>query len=73
MRRRPGQRSQEGHQLVSTLDAIRGEEGADIVYATQSWMAEHARAAGFSRIIVDVDDLLSDMSRQRVSSSGWHR
>jgi glycosyltransferase involved in cell wall biosynthesis len=59
--------------LLSALDGIRHEEEVDIVYATQSWMAEHARAAGFSRIIVDVDDLMSHMSRQRAASSGWHR
>jgi glycosyltransferase involved in cell wall biosynthesis len=59
--------------LVSTLDEVRRERSVDLVYATQSWMAEHARAAGFSRIAVDVDDLLSHMSRQRAESSGWHR
>lgn len=59
--------------LVSTLEQVRRETSVDVVYATQSWMAEHARAAGYSRIIVDVDDLLSHMSRQRASSSGWHR
>ncbi len=59
--------------LVSTLEEIRHESPVDVVYATQSWMAEHARAAGFPRIIVDVDDLLSHMSRQRAVSSGWHR
>jgi glycosyltransferase involved in cell wall biosynthesis len=36
-------------------------------------MAEHARASGFARIIVDVDDLMSKMSWQRASTSGWHR
>jgi glycosyltransferase involved in cell wall biosynthesis len=60
-------------ELLSTLERIKAENRFDIVYATQSWMAEHARAAGFPRIIVDVDDLLSHMSRQRASSSGWHR
>jgi len=60
-------------ELMSTLERIRAERAFDIVYATQSWMAEHARAAGLPRVVVDVDDLLSHMSRQRVASSGWHR
>ena len=60
-------------ELMSTLERIRAEGAFDIVYATQSWMAEHARAAGLPRVVVDVDDLLSHMSRQRVASSGWHR
>lgn len=60
-------------ELVSTLEALRRREEADIVYATQSWMAEHARAVDFSRIIVDVGDLMSHLSRQRAASSGWHR
>jgi glycosyltransferase involved in cell wall biosynthesis len=59
--------------LMITLERIRADGAFDIVYATQSWMAEHARAAGFPRIVVDVDDLVSHMSRQRAASSGWHR
>jgi glycosyltransferase involved in cell wall biosynthesis len=60
-------------ELVTVLDQIKGRETIDVVFATRSWMAEHARAAGFPRIIVDVDDLMSKMSWQRASSSGWHR
>jgi len=59
--------------LVNELVRVRDTASVDVVYATQSWIAEHARAAGFPRIIVDVDDLLSDMSRQRAATSGWHR
>jgi glycosyltransferase involved in cell wall biosynthesis len=59
--------------LVSALEEIRRRDSIEVVYAMRSWMAEHARAAGFPRIIVDVDDLMSKMSWQRVSSSGWHR
>ncbi len=59
--------------LVTALEEIRRDDPVDVVYATQSWMAEHARAAGFRRIIVDVDDLVSEMSRQRARSSGWNR
>jgi glycosyltransferase involved in cell wall biosynthesis len=59
--------------LVAALDEIRRDDPVDVVYATQSWMAEHARAAGFRRVIVDVDDLVSGMSRQRARSSGWNR
>jgi len=60
-------------ELMATLEGLRADGAIDIVYATQSWMAEHARAAGFRRIVVDVDDLLSHLSRQRAASSGWHR
>jgi glycosyltransferase involved in cell wall biosynthesis len=60
-------------ELMSILERLRAEGTFDIVYATQSWMAEHARAAGFPRIVVDVDDLLSHLSRQRAATSGWHR
>jgi glycosyltransferase involved in cell wall biosynthesis len=59
--------------LVAALDEIRRADAVDVVYATQSWMAEHARAAGFRRIVVDVDDLVSEMSRQRARASGWNR
>jgi polysaccharide biosynthesis protein PslH len=58
--------------LVNQLRSVKRSTSFDVVYATQSWMAEHALAAGFDRIIVDVDDLLSHLSRQRVASSGWH-
>jgi len=61
------------NELVTLLDRINDREAIDVVFATRSWMAEHARAAGFPRIIVDVDDLMSKMSWQRASSSGWHR
>ncbi len=51
--------------LVKTLEEVRATDSIDVVYATRSWMAEHARAAGFRRIIVDVDDLMSELSAQR--------
>jgi len=60
-------------EFLSVLDGIRRQGTIEVVFATRSWMAEHARAAGFERIIVDVDDLMSSMSWQRVASSGWHR
>jgi len=60
-------------QLVATLESAKREDSVDVVFATQSWMAEHASVAGFDKIIVDVDDLLSHMSRQRAAASGWHR
>jgi glycosyltransferase involved in cell wall biosynthesis len=47
------------------------EQRVDLVYATQSWMAEHARAAGLDAIAVDVDDLISLMSRQRLRGVPW--
>ncbi|MDP9201091.1 MAG: glycosyltransferase family 4 protein [Gemmatimonadota bacterium] len=59
--------------LVSAIRSFADECPVDVVYAARSWMAEHARAAGLSPIAVDVDDLVSVMSKQRVSSSGWHR
>src|SRR5262249_23060651 len=59
--------------LVDALEERRRRNTFDVVYATQSWMAEQARAAGFERIIVDVDDLVSGMSRQRARSSAWNR
>ncbi len=58
--------------LVAELEKLRRQEGADVVFASQSWMAEHARAAGFTRIVVDVDDLLSEVSRQRLRQRGWY-
>jgi glycosyltransferase involved in cell wall biosynthesis len=56
------------------LDAIRdaaARHSIDVVFSTQSWMAEHARAVGIDTIIVDVDDLMSVMSRQILTASGW--
>jgi glycosyltransferase involved in cell wall biosynthesis len=55
--------------LVKTLEEVRAADSIDVVYATRSWMAEHARAAGFPRIIVDVDDLMSELSAQEPLSS----
>jgi glycosyltransferase involved in cell wall biosynthesis len=59
--------------LLACLTALREQGNLDVVYANRSWMAEHARAAGFPRIVVDVDDLFSQMLRQRVATSVWHR
>jgi glycosyltransferase involved in cell wall biosynthesis len=53
--------------LVDSISQRASRGSVDLVYATQSWMAEHARAAGLRPICVDVDDLLSLMSRQRVA------
>lgn len=59
--------------LVEAIRSFAREHPVDVVYATRSWMAEHARCAGLSPIAVDVDDLVSIISKHRVSSSGWHR
>jgi polysaccharide biosynthesis protein PslH len=57
--------------LVSQLGRLQRAEQFDLIYATQSWMAEQARAAGFDRIVVDVDDLLSTISCAQVKGIGW--
>jgi len=57
--------------LVSAIKQTARENSIDVVYATQSWMAEHARAAGLGAIMVDVDDLISLMSRQLLASVPW--
>ncbi len=57
--------------MVETLAELRRREAFDVVYAAQSWMAEHARAAGFARIVVDVDDLVSALSWQEVRRGPW--
>ncbi len=59
--------------LVDELRGLRREGGVDVVFASQSWMAEHARAAGFERVVVDVDDLLSEMTWQKLRQQGWYR
>jgi glycosyltransferase involved in cell wall biosynthesis len=64
----------QGNWTPALVDAIRTlveHQPIDVAFATQSWMAEHARAAGIDTVIVDVDDLLSIMSRQLVTASGW--
>ena len=58
--------------LVAELGALRARERVDAVFASQSWMAEHARSAGFGQVVVDVDDLLSDMARQQLRTRGWY-
>lgn len=58
--------------LVAELEALRRERPMDVVFASQSWMAEHARAAGFERVVVDVDDLISEVSHQRLRQAGWY-
>ena len=57
--------------LVESIQRFAATRPIDLVYATQSWMAEHARAAGLRPICVDVDDLISLMSKQRVSRAPW--
>ena len=57
--------------LVRAIASAARAEAFDLVYATQSWMAEHAKAAGLTRIAVDVDDLVSLISRQRLATSPW--
>jgi len=57
--------------LVSAIEQTARDNSIDVVYATQSWMAEHAHAAGLSAIMVDVDDLISLMSRQLLASVPW--
>lgn len=59
--------------LVRAIEEFASGTAIDAVYATQTWMAEHARAAGLGRIIVDVDDINSLMARQRARSATWHR
>jgi polysaccharide biosynthesis protein PslH len=59
--------------LVRLLTATRRSNRVDFIYATQSWMAEHARAAGFGRIIVDVDDVMSIISAQQLAAAGWSK
>ncbi len=58
--------------LVAELRALRARERVDAVFASQSWMAEHARHAGYEQVVVDVDDLLSDMARQQLRARGWY-
>lgn len=58
--------------LVEELEKLRRARPVDVVFASQSWMAEHARAAGFERVVVDVDDLLSEVSRQQLRQRGWY-
>lgn len=57
--------------LISVIRSFAHASRVDAIYAARSWMAEHARAAGVSPIAVDIDDLISIISRHRVSSSGW--
>jgi glycosyltransferase involved in cell wall biosynthesis len=58
--------------FVRSLEQLSREHPVDAVYATQSWTAEHARAARLSPILVDLDDLLGLLTRQRVRSATWY-
>ena len=57
--------------LVAELAARRARDPVDFVFASQSWMAEHAHRAGFRTIVVDVDDLVSEVERQKLAARGW--
>jgi glycosyltransferase involved in cell wall biosynthesis len=57
--------------LVAAIRRLVALHPVDVVFATQSWMAEHARAAGIGPVIVDLDDVLSIMSRQVLAVSSW--
>jgi glycosyltransferase involved in cell wall biosynthesis len=46
--------------LAARLATMRRAGDVDVVWANRPWMAEHALAAGFDDIVVDVDDLVSE-------------
>jgi polysaccharide biosynthesis protein PslH len=58
--------------LVNALREANARNPVDVVYATRSWMAEHARAAGFPRIVVDVDDLMTELALGGQTAAPWH-
>lgn len=45
----------------------------DLIWASRTWMAEAARAAGHSSIVVDVDDLESGMLSQQIEKLGRYK
>jgi len=55
--------------VVRVLRRLREEERFDVVWASRIWMAEMARAAGFGRIVVDVDDVPSAIARRRLEAT----
>jgi polysaccharide biosynthesis protein PslH len=59
-------------ETVQTLAALRERQHFDRVIAGRLWMGEAALAAGFRDVIVDVDDVLSQMFVQSLKYSGWY-
>ena len=58
--------------VMSRLDGLREQE-FDLVWAAQLWAGEAALAAGFARVVVDVNDLPSEWLGRRLAETDWYR
>ena len=63
----------DSRELVSTARAVLEEQNIDVVWASRSWMAEMARAAGARSIIVDIDDFDGRTIAEQLSRSESYR
>jgi hypothetical protein len=59
-------------ELVDALRRVRAA-GDDVVVASRPALAEMARDAGFTRILIDLPDLESALGRRRLSASGRYK
>jgi glycosyltransferase involved in cell wall biosynthesis len=60
-------------EVVELLRRVHAESKPDLVWVDRSFVAEAARAAGLSPIVVDVDDILTHCRWGQLCSSGWYK
>lgn len=58
--------------MQQALNELALSDSFDVVWATRCHLAESAKRAGFSRIVVDVDDVPSVLLAQDLADSGWY-
>ncbi len=57
--------------FVEEIRQLLRQRPVDVVWATKSWMAEMARAAGAQRIIVDIDDFQGALMLEQLDQGGF--
>ncbi len=66
-------RQQMSTKMREVLEEIRRRETFDVVWAERPSMGEIARAAGFEKILVDMDDIESVSLARFLKHSAWYR
>ena len=59
--------------LIDLLKSLRERECFDRVVACRLWMGESALAAGFKTVMLDVDDVQSEVFSQSMRTLGWYK
>jgi glycosyltransferase involved in cell wall biosynthesis len=66
-------RQWQSNEMEQALKDIKRRETFDLVWAERPCMGELVRSAGFSKLVVDVDDMESVSLRRALKYSSWYR